>query len=912
MGKLGKRIGEKVLACACAAAITVTLIPMTGALAASVTAQTTDYINLRAGAGTDKKILLTLSKGATVTILDNSNAQWAKVQTPNGTQGYLSKQYLKTQGTPTPSSPAVPSGSTSAETTDYVNLRAGAGTDKKVILTLSKGVAVKILDNLNSVWAKVQTPNGTQGYISKEYLKASGTSSTPPTSSNTPSSSAPTTPAATVTAVTTEYMNLREGAGTNFKVTGTLNKGISLKVLDNSNAQWAKVQTANGVSGYCAKQYLKITVSTGTTTPSSVPPASSTPSTPSIPSTPTTPIPVPATATTTSALNVRSGMGTNYNILVTLGKGASVTVIDSSNSAWVKIRTGSGLEGYCSKEFLSISNAQTPNTGGTGTTPGTGTNTEPGTTPGTGTHTIVGASVNADLLRLRAAPDANGAVLTNLPKGTSLKVLDTSNSVWTKVQTPGNQTGYVSTEFIQFRYSDDPINTGGGLSLSTTAQSVPTGKTLYIKATVSQSSAAVNWTSSNTGVATVSNGYVYAVANGTAVITASAGSSKATCTVTVTDAEPVKTAYASPNIASPGTTVTLTAVTDTSRDSVQFAVQMPDGSTRTLSADGCTQENVLNTNTKKWTATTSFNTPGTYSFTAFSWRGGVRSTVGCTSSAYVSTQQDFSVTTNEARRISDRMIALISKWEGYRPTVYADMLTANQVPTIGYGCTFGPNAIFYNDMTETEAWSMLVNKINTSTYTSELNKMIQNNRFLMNQNQADCLISFAYNVGAGYFNGSTEMDFRRIMKNAVVPPTIYGSLAATVTKDTVVRSDASISAGQVCSISSGTAISVTDSNFTNPKDGWYKVSLSNATVGWINSGYVNLSGSDSLVHDLNYTNAYAIGTDLLRWSTASGKFYAGLFYRRMGEVNAFNYGDYDAVRFNKYNYGYPSGAAGLN
>lgn len=70
------------------------------------------------------------------------------------------------------------------------------------------------------------------------------------------------------------------------------------------------------------------------------------------------------------------------------------------------------------------------------------------------------------------------------------------------------------------------------------------------------------------------------------------------------------------------------------------------------------------------------------------------STTGYTTNAYVSAQQDFTTSTNEERRISDQMISLIAKWEGYRATVYADQLTANQVPTIGYGCTFGANAIF--------------------------------------------------------------------------------------------------------------------------------------------------------------------------------------------------------------------------
>ena len=67
-----------------------------------------------------------------------------------------------------------------------------------------------------------------------------------------------------------------------------------------------------------------------------------------------------------------------------------------------------------------------------------------------------------------------------------------------------------------------------------------------------------------------------------------------------------------------------------------------------------------------------------------------------------------------------------------------------------------------------------------------------------------------------------------------------------------------------------------------------------------------------MVHDLNYTNAYAFGTELIRWSHAGGKFYTGLFYRRLGEANVYNYNDYNALRSNQYGYAYPDAAASLS
>lgn len=799
-----------------------------GSYASAITAKTTDYLNLRQGMGTNTAVLLTLGKNVSVTVLDNSNASWAKVQTQSGKTGYCFKQYLSFSsssqtGSGTSSSS---SGSASASVLDNLNLRSGASLSSGILLIMPKGSTVKVLDSSNASWAKVQTSSGAQGWCYKSYLKISASA---PASSGTPSQTSG------LTATTTDYLNLRAGAGLNYQVILTLGKGVTASVLDNSNSDWVKVSTSSGKQGWCSRQYLKLSGSFSTQPPASTPVSS-----------------LPASSSPSSSGGSSSGGG------------------DSGNSG------------------------------------------------GSGSAAVTGATVTADLLRLRQSASTSSAILSNLPHGTVLKVLDTSVPGWIKVQTAGGKTGYVSAEYVSLTYSDGtssgPSSTDAAVSLSSSSQTVPQGKTLYLQATTNPSGVSVTWTSSNPAVASVSNGYVYAAAEGTAQITASSGSGYAFCSVTVTDSEPVRTAYASPNIAAPGQTVTFTAVTDASRDGVSFAVTQPDGRVVNVAAGSCQQVTTSGTVTKVWSGSTSFSSPGVYAFTAYSSRNGVLSGTGFQSDTMVSTQSDYTVTTSEERRISDRMLSLIAKWEGYSSGVYADSLTSSQIATIGYGCTLGANAQFYNNLSETEAWSQLVDKVNHSSYTTELNKMAANNRFLMSQNQADCLISFAYNVGAGYFNSSTESDFRLIMKNAVVPPSIpSGSgIDAATTAGADVHGSPGESASVVCQVAAGTQLKVTDSDFTDKKDGWYKVQLSGGQTGWVNSGYVALSNSSQLVHDLNYTNAYAFGSELILWNQAGGKFYSGLFYRRLGEANVYNYNDYDAVRYNKYGYHYPNSASSLS
>ena len=143
----------------------------------------------------------------------------------------------------------------------------------------------------------------------------------------------------------------------------------------------------------------------------------------------------------------------------------------------------------------------------------------------------------------------------------------------------------------------------------------------------------------------------------------------------------------------------------------------------------------------------------------------------------------------------------------------------------------------------------------------------------------------------------------------MVPPEIPSgeSLPATVTESVNVRSGAGTGNSVVSSVSRGTSVQVIGHDFSDISDGWYQVRLSNGTTGWINSGYVRLNVS-GLTHDLNYTNAHAFGSELLYWNSAGGKFYSGLFYRRLVEANVYNYGDYNIIRYNKYNYTYPSTA----
>ena len=168
--------------------------------------------------------------------MDDSNPDWVKVQTSNGAIGYCSKEFVKALSSADESEELI-----GTLTGDYVNLRAGAGTGHAVIGMLYLNDEVTVLDDSDANWAKIRTKDGQEGYCSKEYLHITKKGET-----------------AQGTAVTTDALNLRSGAGTDYHVKTVLSKGTTVTILDNSDVNWAKVRTADGTEGYCSKAYLDI------------------------------------------------------------------------------------------------------------------------------------------------------------------------------------------------------------------------------------------------------------------------------------------------------------------------------------------------------------------------------------------------------------------------------------------------------------------------------------------------------------------------------------------------------------------------------------------------------------------------------------------------------------------------------
>ena len=128
---------------------------------------------------------------------------------------------------------------------------------------------------------------------------------------------------------------------------------------------------------------------------------------------------------TADALNVRSGPSTSYGITTKLYKGDKVEILETSNG-WHKIKASNGKIGWVSGDYIKVSSGSTSQ-------------------PSTSTTK---ATVTADSLNVRSGAGTSYSVITKLPKGTVVDVLESASNGWKKIKTSGGTTGWASGDYL--------------------------------------------------------------------------------------------------------------------------------------------------------------------------------------------------------------------------------------------------------------------------------------------------------------------------------------------------------------------------------------------------------------------------------------------------------------------------------
>ena len=140
----------------------------------------------------------------------------------------------------------------------------------------------------------------------------------------------------------------------------------------------------------------------------------------------------------TGDVNMRSGPGTKYKIVVTVRKGSKVTVTDTKDAHWYKTtyknKSGKTYKGYISSKWLK--NVEEPKNDG-----------DQKENPPTGAYQTTGD------VYMRAKPSKNAKALTVVPAKSTVNVTDTSHGKWFKAAYKDKKgkkyKGYISNKYLK-------------------------------------------------------------------------------------------------------------------------------------------------------------------------------------------------------------------------------------------------------------------------------------------------------------------------------------------------------------------------------------------------------------------------------------------------------------------------------
>ena len=145
---------------------------------------------------------------------------------------------------PTPK-PSTTSAGIYEVTATVLNYRQGAGTKYKVSGTIKKGEKYTITEIKNG-WGKLKSG---AGWVAMKYMKPVKAAPKPV---NKPSAK-PSSTSAGVYEVTATVLNYRKGAGTGYKINGTIKKGEKYTITEIKNG-WGKLKSG---AGWVAMKYMK-------------------------------------------------------------------------------------------------------------------------------------------------------------------------------------------------------------------------------------------------------------------------------------------------------------------------------------------------------------------------------------------------------------------------------------------------------------------------------------------------------------------------------------------------------------------------------------------------------------------------------------------------------------------------------
>ncbi|MDP1417407.1 SH3 domain-containing protein [Peribacillus simplex] len=235
--------------------------------------------------------------------------------------------------------------------------------------------------------------------------------------------------------VTTQVVNVREGAGLSFPIVKKLSKGESYPIL-NEDGDWIEIRIGAGKTGWVANWLVERQTGSDTNQVKKEPGQG---------------------MITGSSVRVRTGPGTTFQTVGSLNKGTAVDIIEK-NENWIKVKTAD-IEGWVSSDYLRL-----PAASGNAAK-----KDKKDSTKEKETDQFVKTGVTlVDRLNVRSEPSKSSATLGKLNKNTSVSVYRVENE-WAEIDFQGVR-GWVAEPYIQVSEDkDDMKNDTAGATARVTA-----------------------------------------------------------------------------------------------------------------------------------------------------------------------------------------------------------------------------------------------------------------------------------------------------------------------------------------------------------------------------------------------------------------------------------------------------------
>lgn len=733
---------------------------------------------------------------------------------------------------------------------DYVNLRSGAGTNYSVLTCMRKNTKITFTDGklYNSDWYKItEHTTSKSGYVHKDYVKADSSSDNKDGSGDKNDSLT----TGLTGYINADYVNLRSGAGTDYSIITCMRKNTKFTLLSAApKNDWYNIKLSDGKTGWVLKDYVTLdspgdNAGGGNGGDNGGGSAAASKG-----------------YVNDDYVNLRKGAGTGYIIITCMRKNTTFTLVsEKTTNNWYNIKLSDGTVGWVIKNYVTLDK----DTGTSGNSDLKLSNTSETIYIGNklaitakGADSVKWTSSNASVA------DVNSSGVVTAKSSGSAKITASS----------GNKSASCNVT----------VKSGSSVNISSTSISnMRRGKSVLLKSGTS----GVSWKSSNTAIATVKNGVVDTKSNGWVTISAYTSSGAATCLIQVIGRDNIRFVYATPNSAPKNSSVTFKAITDKDRVGVYFVVT--NGSTTyTVNADKKESDG----NTYIWSGSQKLSAAGKWTYKAYAKyvdsNQYLTTPTNGEGEVFVTNSTDKTTTVTGERRASDEVINLISSYEGFLPNITDDYITSD--PTVGYGKVITTNEQFYNNLTKNEAYAYLCQTVNSGGYTTRTNAFLTSNNVKFNQQQFDALVCFAYNVGAYAIYNDSSLQNVLLNTSSGAGAVKAGSSGYVNASYVNLRSGAGTNYSVIKTMDINTKFTFVDGKLYNSS--WYKIKLSDGTVGYIYSDYASSSDGGGGTRDLNNVNKQQFISQFLAYHHAAGSCYWGLLYRRIDEAEMFFYGDY--------------------